>query len=196
MCISNNTASRHCFVVQWKSLSQVWKNALVEVLRFFSEINETHWMNSQSSVWPPFNFRSASSLHKYTAWRTNHRSDDIDIIDLQGPHNHQGYKFATNHTPSWCCCMIDKYLPVFLIIDNTINPNPNLQLYFQKHSPNFQGNSIMLHWCLQTLIIELFALLPCQRYFFLAATPPRRPLLTGLFQTTWDVPGSNWFCRF
>lgn len=55
-------------------------------------------MNNQSSVWPPFNFTSASSLHKYTAWRTNHRLDDIGIIDLQGPHNHQDYKFATNHT--------------------------------------------------------------------------------------------------
>lgn len=63
-------------------------------------------------------------------------------------------KFATNHTPSWWYRMMDKYLPVFLIINNTMNPKPNFQLYLQKYSPNFQGNSIMLHCWLQTLIFE------------------------------------------
>lgn len=75
-----------------------------EVLSFFSEMNETHWKNrSQSLVGPLFNFTPASSLHKYTAWRTKHRLDGVDIRDL---HDHQGFivlrlnKFATNQTPS------------------------------------------------------------------------------------------------
>lgn len=119
------------------------------------------------------NFTSTSSLGKYTAWRTNHRSS-VDVGFLKsfcalihwwywyqgsaGANNHfiilMQNKFATNHMPSWWYRMMDKYLPVSFIIDNTMNPKPNLQLYLQKCSPNFQGNSIMLHCWLQTLIIE------------------------------------------
>lgn len=33
-------------------------------------------------------------------------------------------KFVANHTPPRWCSMMDKYLPVFLSIESTINPDP------------------------------------------------------------------------
>lgn len=62
MYISNNMGIQRCFVVQWKSFSQV-KMLLWKCWDFLMN-------KSQSLVWPLFNFTFASSLHKYAAWRT------------------------------------------------------------------------------------------------------------------------------
>ena len=142
-------------------------------------------------------------------------------------------KFGANHTPPWWYCMMDKYLPVFLCIENTINPDQISNSICRNAAPNVQGTSTMLHCCLQTLIIvplsspwrtsclllqpnisnfdssvqstcchssapqflcfraylSRLAWFPHQRYGFLAATLPWRPLLARLLRT---VDGCTW----
>src|SRR4029434_6967918 len=46
-----------------------------------------------------------------------------------------------------------KYLPVFLSIEDTINPDQISNSTCRNAAPNLQGTSTMLHCCLQTLII-------------------------------------------
>ena len=62
-------------------------------------------------------------------------------------------KFGAKHTPPWWYCMMDKYLPVFLSIEDTINPDQISSSICRNAAPNLQGTSTMLHCCLQTLII-------------------------------------------
>lgn len=42
--------------------------------------------------------------------------------------------FGANHTPPWWYCVMDKYLPVFLSIEDTINPDQN-QTPFAEMQP-------------------------------------------------------------
>ena len=49
--------------------------------------------------------------------------------------------------------MMDKYLPVFLSIEDTINPDQISNSICRNAAPNLQGTSTMLHCYLQTLII-------------------------------------------
>src|SRR4029434_7194543 len=49
--------------------------------------------------------------------------------------------------------MMDKYLPVFLSSEDTINADQISNSTCRNAAPNSQGTSTMLHCCLQTLII-------------------------------------------
>ena len=71
------------------------------------------------------------------------RLDDVEIRALWGPYHHfQDFLFSirlkivlsdivvlmhntfgANHMPPWWFCMMDKYLPIFLSIEDTINPD-------------------------------------------------------------------------
>lgn len=65
--------------------------------------------------------------------------------------------FGANKTPPWWYCLMDKYLPVFLSIEDTINPDQITNSVCWNVAPNWQGTRTMLYYSLQTLIIVLLS---------------------------------------
>lgn len=56
-------------------------------------------------------------------------------------------------TESLGVCMVDKYLPVFVSIEDTNNPDQISNSIGRNAALNLQGTSAMLHCCLHTLMV-------------------------------------------
>lgn len=54
--------------------------------------------------------------------------------------------------PPWWYCVRDKYLPLYLSIEKTINPDQVSNSICRNEAPNVQGTSTIHYCCLQTLL--------------------------------------------